>query len=85
MKTGNCNSHIGFTGEGCEGTGCVTDQLLLYMKKRITDYYIAKNESGKCILTFDELVEQIVVDYHEKIDSVIYLCIEIIQVHIRQR
>ena len=57
----------------------VYDQLLLYMKKRITDYYIAKNESGKCILTFDELVEQIVVDYHEKIDSVAYQYFQVLR------
>ena len=24
-KTRNCISYIGFTGEGCEGRGCVTD------------------------------------------------------------
>lgn len=23
--TGKCNSHIGFAGKGCEGTGCATD------------------------------------------------------------
>lgn len=44
----------------------VYDQLLLYMKNRITDFYIEKNKSGKCILTFSEMVEQIIVDYHEK-------------------
>lgn len=50
----------------------VYDQLLLYMKARITDFYIEKIKSGKCILTFDEIVEQIVVDYHQKLDTVDY-------------
>lgn len=50
----------------------VCDQLFLYMKSRITDFYIAKNKNGKCILTFDEMVEQMIVDYHEKIDTVAY-------------
>ena len=31
----------------------VYDQLMLYMKKRITDFYIEKNKNGKCILTFE--------------------------------
>ena len=42
------------------------------MKNRITDFYIEKNKSGKCILTFSEMVEQIIVDYHEKIDTLAY-------------
>lgn len=52
----------------------VYDQLLLYMKKIITDYYIKnnkKNKNEKCILTFKEILEQIKVDYHEKIDTVL--------------
>lgn len=50
----------------------VYDNLFLYMKERITDFYIEKNRSGKCILTFDEIVEQITVNYHEEIDTVAY-------------
>lgn len=57
----------------------VYDQLLLYMKERITDFYIEKNKGGKCILTFDEMVEQIVVDYHEKIDTVAYQYFQVLR------
>ena len=57
----------------------VYDQLMLYMKKRITDFYIEKNKNGKCILTFDEIVEQIVVDYHEKIDTVAYQYFQVVR------
>ena len=57
----------------------VYDQLLLYMKARITDFYIAKNKTGKCILTFDEIVEQIIVDYHEKIDTVSYQYFQVLR------
>lgn len=57
----------------------VYDQLMLYMKKRITDFYIEKNKNGKCILTFDEIVEQIVVDYHEKIDTVAYQYFQVLR------
>ena len=47
----------------------VYDQVLLYMKTRITEFYITKIKNGKCILTFDEILEGIVTDYHEKLDS----------------
>lgn len=57
----------------------VYDQLLLYMKKRITDFYIEKKKNGKCILTFSEVVEQIVVDYHEKIDTVAYQYFQVLR------
>lgn len=57
----------------------VYDQLMIYMKKRITDFYIEKNKNGKCILTFDEIVEQIVVDYHEKIDTVAYQYFQVLR------
>lgn len=57
----------------------VYDQLLLYMKERITDFYIEKNRNGKCILTFDEMVEQIIVDYHEKIDNVTYQYFQVLR------
>ncbi len=57
----------------------VYDQLLLYTKKRITDFYIKKNKNGKCILTFDEMVEQIIVDYHEKIDTVAYQYFQVLR------
>lgn len=57
----------------------VYDQLLLYMKARITDFYIAKNKTGKCILTFDEIVEQIMVDYHEKIDTISYQYFQVLK------
>lgn len=57
----------------------VYDQLLLYMKNRITDFYIEKNKSGKCILTFSEMVEQIIVDYHEKIDTVAYQYFQVLR------
>lgn len=57
----------------------VYDQLFLYMKKRMTDFYIANNKSGKCILTFDEMVAQIVVDYHEKMDTVSYQYFQVLR------
>lgn len=57
----------------------VYDQLLLYMKARITDFYIKKSRNGKCILTFDEIVEQIVVDYHGKIDTVAYQYFQVLR------
>lgn len=47
----------------------VYDQVLLYMKTRITEFYKNKIKDGKCILTFDEILERVVVDYHEKLDS----------------
>lgn len=57
----------------------VYDQLLLYMKNRITYFYIEKNKIGKCILTFSEMVEQIIVDYHEKIDTVAYQYFQVLR------
>ena len=36
----------------------VYDNLFLYMKERITGFYIEKNRRGKCILTFDEIVKR---------------------------
>ena len=57
----------------------VYDQLLLYMKNRITDFYIEKSKIGKCILTFNEMVEQIIVDYHEKIDTVTYQYFQVLR------
>lgn len=55
------------------------DQLLLYMKERITDFHIENNKDGKCILTFDEIVEQITVDYHKKIDSIEYQYFQVLR------
>ena len=57
----------------------VYDQLMLYMKKRITDFYIEKSKYGKCILTFSELLEQIKEDYHEKIDTVAYQYFQVLR------
>jgi len=57
----------------------VYDQLLLHMKERITDFYILKNKNGKCILTFDGIVEQVMVDYHEKIDTVAYQYFQVLR------
>lgn len=57
----------------------VYDNLFLYMKERITDFYIEKNQSGKCILTFDEIVEQITVNYHEEIDTVAYQYFQVLR------
>ena len=57
----------------------VYDNLFLYMKERITDFYIEKNRSGKCILTFDEIVEQITVNYHEEIDTVAYQYFQVLR------
>lgn len=57
----------------------VYDQLMLYIKKRITDFYIEKNKNGKCVLTFNEMVEQIVVDYHEKIDTIAYQYFQVLR------
>lgn len=57
----------------------VYDHLLLYMKNKITDFYIKKNKSGKCILTFDEMVEQVVIDYHEKIDTETYQYFQVLR------
>ena len=57
----------------------VYDQLLLYMKNRITDFYIKKNKNGKCILTFDEIINQVVVDYHKKIDTVFYQYFQVLK------
>ena len=57
----------------------VYDQLLLYMKNRITDFYIENSKIGKCILTFSEMVEQIIVDYHERIDTVAYQYFQVLR------
>ena len=46
---------------------------------RITDFYIEKNKIGNCILTFNEMVEQIIVDYHEKIDTVAYQYFQVLR------
>ena len=53
-------------------TALVYDNLFLCMKEKITDFYIEKNRSGKCIFTFDEILRQIEIDYHRKIDTVAY-------------
>lgn len=60
-------------------TALVYDQLLLYLKEKITDFYIEGNKNGKCILTFDEMVEQIVVDYHQKMDTVAYQYFQVLR------
>ncbi len=57
----------------------VYDQLLLYIKKRITDFYIEKNRNGKCIFTFDEIKEQVLIDYHEKIDTLSYQYFQVLR------
>lgn len=57
----------------------VYEKLFLYMKEKITDFYIEKDQSGKCILTFDEIVKQISVDYHEKIDTVAYQYFQVLR------
>ncbi|WP_432748343.1 ABC-three component system protein [Pectinatus frisingensis] len=57
----------------------VYDKLLLYMKERITDFHIQNNREGKCLLTFDEIVEQIAEDYHEKIDTVEYQYFQVLR------
>lgn len=57
----------------------VYDQLLLHMKERITDFNIKNNKNEKCILTFDEMLEHIVVDYHEKIDTVAYQYFQVLK------
>lgn len=57
----------------------VYDNLFLYMKERITDFYIEKNRSGKCILTFDEIAEKITVNYHEKIDTIAYQYFQVLR------
>lgn len=69
----------GYTFVDVDYAALVYDQLLLYMKKRITDFYIEKNKNGKCILTFCEVIEQIVVDYHEKIDTVAYQYFQVLR------
>lgn len=69
----------GYTFVDIDYAALVYDQLLLYMKKRITDFYIEKNKNGKCILTFYEMVEQIAVDYHEKIDTVAYQYFQVLR------
>lgn len=57
----------------------VYDNLFLYMKEKITDFYIEKNRKGKCILTFDEIVEKIEIDYHEKKDTVAYQYFQVLR------
>ena len=57
----------------------VYDNLFLYMKERITDFYIKRKRSGKCILTFDEIVEKIEIDYHEKIDTIFYQYFQVLR------
>lgn len=57
----------------------VYDQLLLYLKEKITEFYIEKNTKQKCILAFEEILEQIVVDYHEKIDTVSYQYFQVLR------
>lgn len=69
----------GYTFVDADYAALVYDQLLLYMKKRITDFYIEKNKNGKCILTFSEVVEQLVVDYHEKIDTTAYQYFQVLR------
>ena len=50
----------------------VYDQLLLCMKQRITDFYISKSKTGRCQITFDEMISIIKTDFHEKIATVEY-------------
>lgn len=57
----------------------VYDQLMIYMKNKITEFFIEKNKNGKCILTFYELVAQMAVDYHEKIDTVAYQYFQVLR------
>ena len=60
-------------------TALVYDNLFLCMKEKITDFYIEKNRSGKCIFTFDEILRQIEIDYHEKIDTVAYQYFQVLR------
>lgn len=62
----------GYTFVDNEYATLVYDQLLLYMKNIITDFYIDKNKNEKCVITFSKIVELITIDYHEKIDTVEY-------------
>lgn len=68
-----------FTFVDVDYAALVYDQLMLYMKKRITDFYIEKNKNGKCVLTLHEMVEQIEVDYHEKIDTIAYQYFQVLR------
>lgn len=57
----------------------VYDQLLLHMKEKVTEFYIEKNKNQKCILTFNEILEQITTDYHAEIDTVAYQYFQVLR------
>ena len=57
----------------------VYDSIFLYMKEIITDFYIKGNRRGKCILTFDEIVKKVVIDYHERIDTIEYQYFQVLR------
>ncbi len=72
-------THPEYTFANVDYAALVYDQLFLYMKNRITDFYIKKNKNGKCILTFGEIVNQVTVDYHEKIDTISYQYFQVLR------
>lgn len=53
-------------------TEFVYNQVLIMLKERVTDFHIAKNKKGKCIITYDELIQVIQNNYHVMFDSVDY-------------
>ena len=57
----------------------VLPDLPHHRQKDIAEFYIEKNKNKKCILIFDEILEQIVVDYHEKIDTVAYQYFQVLR------
>ena len=57
----------------------VYDNIFLYMKEIITEFYIKGNQRGKCILKFDEIVKKVVIDYHERIDTIEYQYFQVLR------
>lgn len=50
----------------------VYDRLLLIMKERLNDVYIAKKKYGRCLISFIEIMRVIETDYHKQIETIEY-------------
>lgn len=72
-----CPSYIIFAD--ADYAALVYDQLLLFMKDCITNFYIQKNKNGKCILSYDKILKLIITNYHEKIDTQEYQYFQVLR------
>lgn len=50
----------------------VYDKLFLLLKEKITDYYIEKTKTGRCEITFSEVLEVLKTDLHKKMETIEY-------------